>query len=70
MLGVVGYKVGQVTPFGVVPKMFHRVKFRGVSRQPLHMQPTRLPLLELAADRPRKWVFTIGAGTIPPTAQL
>src|SRR5664279_4228623 len=46
LFGVFGHEVGQVATFGVVPELFYRVKFRGISRQPLHLQPSSVVLLE------------------------
>lgn len=51
VVDVVGNDVGQVSILGLVPDVFHGVKFRCIGWQPFHSQPIRARVEQLSDRR-------------------
>ena len=51
VIEIVGNKVGQIRPFGVIPTLFHGVQFGRVRRQRLECKPRRMVFLKIRRRR-------------------
>ena len=50
VIAVVRDEVGQIAVFGMVPHLLSRVEFRGVGREPFHLDPTAMAFQIFAHD--------------------